>query len=184
MTGPIRGFMTIVGLAALTCALTACDSSLGGNPTPASPSGSAPSSAPTSQTDTPLAGTSPCKTLDQALAGQGFPPATPSTADLEHACDTQKEGAGVFSLGLQDGEAYDTSIANPAKATPGSVRARRAILEREPTQQTGVCAVSVEVKPKSRATIAVSFAQGTTDEACTEARTLASAVELLLPRNS
>lgn len=125
---------------------------------------------------------SPCKTLDQALAGQGFPLSTPSTADLEHACDTQKAGVGVFSLGLQDGQAYDTSVADPAKASPGSVRDRRAILEREPTQQTGVCAVSIEVKPKSRATIAVSSSRGTTDEACTKARALASAVELLLPK--
>ncbi|QYN23373.1 hypothetical protein [Amycolatopsis sp. DSM 110486] len=131
-----------------------------------------------------MAGLSTCKTLDQAVAGQGFSAAQASIADPEHACDTQQEGAGVFSLGLQDGEAYDTSIANPAKATSGSVRARRAILEREPTQQTGVCAVSIEVKPKSRATIAVSFSRGTTDEACTKARTLASAVELLLPKNS
>ncbi|MET7995166.1 hypothetical protein ABZU76_30140 [Amycolatopsis sp. NPDC005232] len=184
MTGPIRGFVTFVGLAALACALTACDGSVGGNPAPAGPAASASSSAPTSQSDTPLAGMSSCKTLDQALTGQGFPPSTPSIADPEHACDTQKEGFGVFSLGLQDGEAYDTSIANPAKASAGSVRARRAILEREPTQQTGVCAVSIEVKPESRATIAVSSSRGTTDEACTKARTLASAVELLLPKNT
>ncbi|WP_432848143.1 hypothetical protein ACQPXB_45265 [Amycolatopsis sp. CA-161197] len=184
MTGPIRGFMTIVGLAALACALTACDGSVGGNPTPVSPSGSAPSSSPTSQTDTPLAGMSPCKTLDQTLAGQGYPPASPSIADQDTACDTQKSGQDHLSLGLQDGQSYDTSIPNPAKATTGNVRDRRAILEPEPTQQAGSCAVSIDVKPTSRATVFAALTSGNTDDACLRARLVAEAVEQLLPKNT
>ncbi|MEV4598676.1 hypothetical protein AB0K15_14835 [Amycolatopsis sp. NPDC049253] len=184
MTGPIRGFATIVGLAGLACALTACGSSVGGNPTAVSPSRSAPSSSPSSQTDTPLAGMSPCKTLDQALAGQGYPHASPSIADQKTACDTQKFRQAHLSLGLQDGQSYDTSIPNPANATTGNVRARRAILEPEPTQQAGSCAVSIEAKPKSRATVFAALTSGNTDDACLRARLVAEGVERLLPKNT
>ncbi|MET7995168.1 hypothetical protein ABZU76_30150 [Amycolatopsis sp. NPDC005232] len=181
MTGPIRGFVTFV---ALTCALTACDGSVGGNPTPVSPSGSTPTSAPSSQSDTPLAGMSPCKTLDQALAGQGYSPSTPSIADPEHACDADKPGQDNLGLVLQDGQSYDANLSNPSKDQTGHVRARRAILELEPTGQEGLCAVRIEVKPKSRALVSASLAPGTTDAACTRARAVAEAVELLLPKTS
>ncbi|MEW2503576.1 DUF3558 family protein [Amycolatopsis sp. NPDC047767] len=184
MTGPIRGFVTFVGLAALACALTACDGSVGGNPTPVSPSGSASSSAPSTPSDTPLAGMSPCKTLDQAVAGQGYSPSTPSIADQEHACDADKPGQDYLGLVLQDGQSYDANLPNPSKAQTGHVRARRAILELEPTGQEGLCAVSIEVKPKSRALVSASLAPGTTDAACTRARAVAEAVELLLPKNT
>ncbi|MEW2503579.1 hypothetical protein AB0878_24215 [Amycolatopsis sp. NPDC047767] len=183
MTGPIRGFMTIVGLAALACALTACDSSVGGNPTPASPSRSAPSSSPSSQTDTLLAGMSPCKTLDQALAGQGYPASTPSIADPEHACGTDNTQDNL-GLVLQDEQSYDANLSNPSMAQPGSVGTRRAILELEPTRQAGLCAVRIEVKPNSRALVSAALTSGNTDEACTRARAVAEAVELLLPKTS
>ncbi|WP_432848145.1 hypothetical protein ACQPXB_45270 [Amycolatopsis sp. CA-161197] len=182
MTGPIRGFVTFVGLAALACALTACDGSVEGSPTPASTSGSAPTSTSAAQSDTPLAGLSACKLLDQALAGQGYPPATQSVADPEHACGTQKQDD--IGLDLQDGQSYDANLSNPSKAQTGNVRDRRAILELEPTGQTGICAVRIEVKPKSRALVSASLAPGTTDAACTRAEDVAEAIELLLPKNT
>ncbi|QYN23374.1 hypothetical protein [Amycolatopsis sp. DSM 110486] len=183
MTGPIRGFVTFVGLATLACALTACDGPVGGNPTPVSPSGSASSSAPSTQSDTPLAGMSPCKTLDQALAGQGYPASTPSIADPEHGCSTDKTQDNL-GLVLQDGQSYDTNLSNPSMAQPGHVRTRRAILELEPTRQAGLCAVRIEVKPNSRALVSAALTSGNTDEACTRARNVAEAVELLLPKNT
>ncbi|HWD02350.1 MAG TPA: hypothetical protein VG674_07850 [Amycolatopsis sp.] len=185
MTGPIRSLAAFVGLAALACALTACDgSSVGGTPAPATSSSSAPSSS-AGQSNTPLAGLSPCKTLDQALAGQGYPAATPDIADPEHVCDAQKPGQDDYlGLGLQDGQRYDTSISNPEKTQKGNVRDRRAILEPEPNHGSGICAVSIEVKPESRAIVSASLASGTTDQACTAAENLAAAVELLLPKTN
>jgi hypothetical protein len=182
--GPIRSIATLVGLAALVCALTACSgSSVGGTPAPATSPATAPSNS-AAQSDTPLAGLSPCKTLDQALAGQGFPPATPDIADPEHACGSDKPGYGSVGLGLQDGVVYNTQLGDPDKIQGGTVRNRRALLEIGTNHTSGGCAVDMEVKPHSRASVDVHLSSGSLDQACTDARKLAEEVELLLPTST
>ncbi|MFI5608425.1 hypothetical protein [Amycolatopsis sp. NPDC051903] len=182
MTGPIRGFVTFVGLAALACALTACDGpSVGGTPAPATPSASAPSSS-AAQSNTPLAGMSPCTTLDQALAGQGYPPAKPESADIEHSCGTDRPDGHGVSLQLQDGMTIDQDLTDPSVAKTGSINGRKAILERGLLHATGGCAVRMEVKPHSRAIVVGTLANGSTDEACDYADSVAKAVEVLLPK--
>ncbi|HWD02349.1 MAG TPA: hypothetical protein VG674_07845 [Amycolatopsis sp.] len=165
--GPIRSIATLVGLA---CTLTACGgSAVGGTPAPASP---APSSS-AAQSATPLAGLSPCATLDKAIAGQGFPPATPSVADPEHACGTKKAGYGSIGVNLQDGQSYNTNFGDPDQIQEGTIRKRRAILEMATDHTSGSCAVSMEVRPHSRAMVFVGLSAGTTDQACTDTKTLA-----------
>ncbi|MEV8611188.1 hypothetical protein AB0383_25255 [Amycolatopsis sp. NPDC051373] len=122
--------------------------------------------------------------MDQALAAQGFPASAPSSADLEHACDTTKPGAGTFGLDLQDGQSYDTNFANPASTQTGHVRDRLAVLQLETNHQAGTCAVSIEVKPKSRAIVFGALTSTDTDQACIQTRKVAEAVELLLPKNT
>lgn len=182
MTGPIRGFVTFVGLAALACALTACDGSVGGSPTPASTSGSASTSSSAVQSDTPLAARSACKLHDQALAGQDYPPATQSVADPEHACGTQKQDD--IGLDLQDGQSYDQGLSNTAQATRGKVRQRAAIFEPNINGGSGGCAVNIEVKPKSRAIVVATLSTGSTDDARLKARAVAEAIDALLPKTS
>lgn len=130
---------------------------------------------------------SPCKTLDQALVGAGFPLATPSIAD-ERACSAQKidasTGKGVdVGLDLQDGQKIDENITDPSKASTGTVNKRAAIEQREPQGSPGQCAIHIEVKPSSRAIVLVT-AGSDTENACKIAEDYAAKVEPLLPKNT
>ncbi|MEW2503580.1 hypothetical protein AB0878_24220 [Amycolatopsis sp. NPDC047767] len=182
MTGPIRGFVTFVGLAVLACTLTACDSSVGGTPNPAPPQPTSPSTS-AGQTDTPLAGISACATLDKALAGQGFPPGHPSAADPQHGCLASKPQFGTAGLDLQDGRNYKEAVYDPSKTSTGQVGNRNAVLERDIQGAEG-CVVYMEVKPNSRATLTMGMYRSPIGEACKTIVPLAQAVDALLPPNS
>ena len=125
---------------------------------------------------------SPCKTLDKALAGQGFPTSAPDTADPDHACTTTKPQFGSAGLVLQDGQTIEQGITDPSATKTGTVHTRRAILERGLLGATGGCAVRMEVKPKSRAIVSGTLSTGTTDQACDYTSSLAEAVEVQLPK--
>ena len=131
---------------------------------------------------------SPCKTLNQALAGLAFPTATPSIANEKQACSSQKidsaTGKGVnVGLALQDGQRFDENITNPSKTSTGSVNKRVATEEREPQGSPGQCEIHIEVKPSSRAIVLIS-AGSDTDNACKIAEDYAAKVEPLLPKNT
>jgi hypothetical protein len=111
-----RSFVTLAFLAAVTCGLAASNGSVGGTPDPAT--SSAASSDSGDQSETPLAGMSPCKILDKALTGQGFPAATPAAADPEHACTTDKPQFGTAGLLLQDDRAINDGLTDPSKTGP------------------------------------------------------------------
>jgi hypothetical protein len=148
------------------------------------PTSTGPSSTPSATSDTPLAGLSPCATLDKALTGQGFPAAAPTAADPEHSCATLKPQFGTAGLLLQDGRALNEGLTDPSKTRTGTVHSRTAILEPAPLGASGICAVTMEVKPKSRATVAGALSTGTTDQACDFARRAAESVEPLLPQDN
>lgn len=127
---------------------------------------------------------SSCKTLDQAIAGQGFAASTPTLADPEHACEAKMASSGEVGLNLQDGQSYDADLVNPVSTQTGNVGHRRAILELQTNHQPDACAVSIEIKPKSRAIVVAIFPGVGTDTACAKARSVAEAVEPLLPANT
>jgi hypothetical protein len=172
----------LISLAALSLALSACTSKVGGNPGPASTPPTSPSSA-TSNAD-PFVGMSPCTLLDQALAGEGFPPAAPNSADPKHACSTNKPPFGTVALTLQPGQTLAGSVTDPSKAHTGDVNGRPAIEERERVGAKGGCDVSMEVKPDSRAVVVATLVSRNTDEACTYAGQAATKIEPLLPKTS
>jgi hypothetical protein len=183
VTGSIRSLSAITSILVLVCILTACSDKVGGQPAPTSTSAN-PSSAPSTGGNTPLAGMSPCATLDKALTGQGFPPSTPTVADPEHGCATDKPQVGGLSLLLQDGQSINENLTDPSKTQTGTVHERAAILEPGFLGTSSGCAVDMEVKPKSRAVVVGTLSTGTTDQACTFTRAAAEAVEPLLPKNN
>lgn len=183
VTGLIRGLSAIASVVVLVCALAACSSQLGGRPAPV-PTSTGPNSTPPMTGVTPLAGLSPCATLDKALAGQGFPAAIPTAADPEHGCATDKPQVGGLTLLLQDGQSINENLTDPSKTQTGHVHGRTSILEPSFLGTSGGCAVDMEVKPKSRAIVIGTLSTGTTDQACDFTTTAAEAVEPLLPTNS
>ncbi|MEU4517637.1 DUF3558 family protein [Amycolatopsis sp. NPDC024027] len=176
---------TVLALATLALALSACDSKVGGTPQAA---GTSSSNAPTTKPsggggDNPFAGMDPCKLLDQVLAGQGYAAAKRSDADAAHNCDTKKTDYGVIGLALQPGQSINDIVTAPGKAVTGDVNGRPAVQERDALGGTGSCDVSMEVKPKSRATVLVTLQTAGTDEACQVANDVSTKVEPLLPAN-
>ncbi|WP_103336454.1 DUF3558 family protein [Amycolatopsis sp. CA-126428] len=178
---------TVLALATLALALSACDSKVGGTPQAAgTSSSSAPTTKPSGATgDNPFGDMKPCTTLDQALNGQGYPASVPTTADAARSCTTEKKTGDDsirVSLSLHAGQTINENIADPSKASTGTVNDRPAVQEREPIGAKGQCSVGMEVKPKSRALVAVTLGVGTTDQACTDVNDISTKVEPLLPK--
>ncbi|MGV9363432.1 DUF3558 family protein [Amycolatopsis sp. NPDC003731] len=187
MTRAVRLRATVLALAASALALSACDSKVGGTPQAAdTPSSSSSATQPSGATaDNPFGAMKPCPTLDQALSGQGYPAAAPTTADAARSCTTEKkvgdETIGV-TLSLHAGQTINENIADPSKASTGTVNDRPAVQEREPIGAKGQCAIAMEVKPKSRAAVSVTLSFGTTEQACSDVNDVATKVEPLLPK--
>ncbi|MEC3978581.1 DUF3558 family protein [Amycolatopsis sp. H20-H5] len=167
-------------LAALALTLTACSSAVGGSATPAT-TPPPTSASPTSPTD-PFLNSNPCTILDQALAGEGYPTAVPSSADPKHACSFNKPTYGTVGLLLQAGQTIDEGIPDPSKARTGHVKDRRAIQVRENVGAKGDCMNKIEVKPNSRAIVVVTLVSRDTDEACTYANQASAKIEMFLPK--
>lgn len=171
---------------ALGFGLTACTSTVGGQANPSS-TDSTPSTSTAADPANPFAGVDACTILDQALAGQGFPPGVPAVAAAEHSCRTSKPTSGDtpgidLGLVLQAGGNYRDNVNNPDKASDGKVNGRPAIEEQEPLRAKGQCAIRFQVRD-SRALFSLTFGSDTA-AACKKIEELAPKVEPLLPKNN
>lgn len=177
----------LTSLVLLTLVVSACDSKVGGTPQAAdTPTSNAPTTGPSGTTaDNPFGDMKPCATLDELLRGQGYPAAIPTAADSARTCTTVKkvgDDSIRVSLSLHAGQTINENIADPSKASSGTVNDRVAVQEREPIGAKGQCDVKMEVKPKSRAIVAVTLGVGTTDQACTDVNDFATKFEPMLPK--
>lgn len=128
-----------------------------------------------------------CALLDELLAGQGFPKASPDVADPGHACGTSKPSSATtrgldVGLNLQAGRGYKENITDPGKARTGDVNGRPAIEEPAPLGSPGQCSIVMSVEPGSRAIVDVSSGSDTT-AACDTAKQLATQFEPKLPKS-
>jgi hypothetical protein len=174
---------------AIALGLSACTSQVGGQATPSSPAAGTTAPATSTATADPFAALSPCTILDQVLAGQGFPPATPTIASSKVTCHVTKATSGDtpgvdVGLSLQPGRGYKENVGNPSQASEGKVNGRPAVEEREPEHSSGQCGVWLEVKPLSRVLVLVSSSRSDTAAACTQVEEIAAKVEPLLPKNN
>jgi hypothetical protein len=173
---------------ALTLVLSSCTSQIEGQANPSSAAaGTTTPDTKTSSPDNPFEGLNSCTILDQVLAGQGFPAATPTLASSKVTCAANKLTSGNtpgvdVSLSLQPGRGYKENVGNPSQASEGNVNGRPAVEEREPENSPGQCGVWMEVKPSSRALVLVSSSMET-PAACTKVEEVAAKVEPLLPKN-
>ncbi|WP_244210945.1 DUF3558 family protein [Amycolatopsis kentuckyensis] len=166
--------------------MAACTSQVGGQANPSSSAANSPAPS-TVASGSPFAGLNPCTMLDQALAGQDFPPATPTIARSKESCGTNKLASGNtpgvdVALSLQAGQSYRDNVGNPSQASEGKVNGRPAVEEREPEHSSGQCGVWLDVKPQSRALVLVSSSSDTA-RACQLVGDIAAKVEPLLPKN-
>ncbi|WP_206785243.1 DUF3558 family protein [Amycolatopsis sp. MtRt-6] len=176
-------------LAALAVALglTGCTSQVGGQATASSSAAQSTPPGTNSPSTSPFSGLNQCSMLDEALAGQGFPRATPTVARAKESCRTSKATSGDSPgvdviLSLQTGQNYRDNVGNPSQASEGNVNGRPAVEEREPENSSGQCGVWLEVKPNSRALVLVSSGSDTAT-ACAQVEAIAEKVEPLLPKN-
>ncbi|MGW3996956.1 DUF3558 family protein [Amycolatopsis sp. NPDC004772] len=181
-----RGITIVLAIAALAGGLAGCTSEVGGQAAPSSQAAGTTTPA-TGDPDNPFAGLSPCAILDQVLAEQGFPPATPTLADSKNGCGTKKPTSGNVqsvdvALVLQPGGNYRDNVNNPGQASEGKVNGRPAIEEQEPQHSSGQCSIRFQVKQNSRALLVLSSDLDTAS-ACKQVEDVAAKVEPLLPKN-
>lgn len=178
----IRHMFTILALPLATLALTGCSSNVSGQGTTAPTSSTAPPASST-PTNNPLSSLDPCKVIDQAVTGQGYPPGQSSKVVLNQGpnCETQKSGIGTDSILFQDGLTIDANLPTSGQISRGTINNRRAAQAREALGLKDSCSVAMEVKPNSRAIVIVTLTTGTTDQACQAANDLAIKVDPLLP---
>jgi hypothetical protein len=129
-----------------------------------------------------------CQLVDKALAGQGFPPAAPTVADAKRTCGARKSIAAAggdtglsVAISLQNGQKYLDSITKPDSARTGKLNGRPFVQQREPVSLHGGCQIALAVGDNARVLIVVTSGDDTAG-ACTEAQTVASAIEPELPK--
>ncbi|WP_134731460.1 DUF3558 family protein [Amycolatopsis nivea] len=173
--------LAIVGTAA-------CGNPVNGAATPTA-STLAPASSPASSSDNPFASLNQCQLVDQILAGQGFPPATPSVADSKRSCRSEKtsdnaakDPAAEVGIALQNGQKYTDNIQNPNSAHEGNVDGRKLIEQRDLLGSPGGCQIGMEVGPNARALVIVLIGDDTA-AACKKAEDVATALDKRLPRS-
>ncbi|MET9263128.1 DUF3558 family protein [Amycolatopsis sp. NPDC004079] len=178
-----RAKITLIALGALGIVAAGCSSPVSGTPQPDKPA----SSAATPKSGNPFAARNQCALLDQILTGQGFPKATPTVAQPERACASQKPSVGTergmdVSLFLQEDRLYTDTVPHPETARRGDINGRPSIEEPEPQNSPGQCDITMAVEPHSRASLLVTTSLDT-KTACAAAEKYATAVEPLLPKN-
>ncbi|WP_084470162.1 DUF3558 family protein [Amycolatopsis benzoatilytica] len=183
----IKKSFGILTLLSAVAALGGCSKSVDGateSSTPTSPS--APSSS-ASSAEGSLTGLNQCDLLDQALAGQGFPPAKPTVADSKRTCGSQKlppSGSSapsvVVALSLQSGQRYTDNVNHPETARTGHIKKRASIEQPAPLGISGGCQINMAVGENSRVLVVVTSGSDT-DGACKMAANVAAAVEPKLP---
>lgn len=180
----------LIAVAFTALAASACTSQVGGQANPSS-TGSTPDTSTTAPSSAdpanPFASLNPCSLLDQAIAGEGFPPATPTVADAKESCAANKPRSGDVSpvdvaLSLQPGRGYKNNVSNPSQASEGKVNERAAVEVREPRASPGQCGIWLEVKPSSRAFVLVTSGSDTANS-CKLVEGFAEKIEPLLPKN-
>jgi hypothetical protein len=167
-------------------ALAGCTSQVGGQANPSSTAAESTAPSTGGATDSPFADMNPCTVLDQVLAGEGFPQATPTLARSKESCGANKPTSGNtpgvdVSLSLQAGQNYKDTVGK-GQAAEGNVNGRPAIEEREPQNSSGQCGVWMDVQPDSRALVLVSSGSDT-PTACKKVEEVAAKIEPLLPKN-
>lgn len=181
-----RAKLPLVLLGALGLATAGCSSPVAGTPQPDKPTAAASTSAAAPTSGNPFAARNQCALLDQILAGQGFPKATPSVAQPDRACAAQKPSSGTgkgiqVGLFLQEGRLYTDSITHPETAKRGDINGRPSVEEPAPLGTPGQCDITMAVEPHARADLGVT-SDLPTEEACAQAEKYAIAVEPLLPK--
>ncbi|AXB47579.1 DUF3558 family protein [Amycolatopsis albispora] len=123
-----------------------------------------------------------CEVLDRAVVGQGFPPGTFSGIGSDNGCRTQVTGTAL-GLTLDDRQGIDAlAAADPGKSFSGHVGERRAVQVKDSVGDGGACEIGIEVAPQARAVVMVVLGSNRpTDEACSKAKEIATAIEPVLP---
>ncbi|WP_297546402.1 DUF3558 family protein [Amycolatopsis sp.] len=165
--------------------LASCTSTVNGQPNPES-SSSGPTTSASSNTGDPFAGLSTCVLVDQAVAGQGFPPSQPDPVidPSRRQCGTKKPGFGNIGMELQAGQPYNTNLPANGTRTEGDISGRPSVQLQNTVSGEGGCDVVMEVKPNSRVIVLATLSTGTTAQACDFVGQVATKIERLLPKNN
>ncbi|UJW32818.1 DUF3558 family protein [Saccharothrix sp. AJ9571] len=174
--------LSVIAVAALTVLSAGCTPNEEGRPQPvrtldASPSSVSPGGSPAGFGDLKS-----CDLLDKALEGQGYPASEADNVGSSNGCSTNKFGSAM-SLNLDDKQGVDDLAADPSKAYDGKINGRRIRQVKEIDGSEATCLVLLEVSAKARAMVSVTLGtQGSTNQACDDAFSVAQAVEPQLPK--
>ncbi|MFI6030766.1 DUF3558 family protein [Amycolatopsis magusensis] len=161
--------------------LAGCTSGQGGQAQPVSTPQDAPASSEITASPQGLHGLKACAVLDKALQGRDFPPGEADNVGSANGCSASKFGSAT-SLNLDDRQGIDDLDADPAKAHDGKINGRPIRQVREIDGDEATCLVLLEVTAKVRAMVSVTLGtQGSTEQACSDAFSIAQAVEPQLP---
>lgn len=146
----------------------------------------AASSAPVASSDGSAVfdGTAACELLDVVGSPLGFPPGRVSNTGSDNGCQTSKSGVAL-SLDLDSRQSYDDLRGDPNLIFDGTVNQRPAKLRHDKTKGLVGCSVSLRVATMARAIVGIGTGvNGTSEQACEQAKQAAEGIEPLLPEQA
>ncbi|WP_181777623.1 DUF3558 family protein [Amycolatopsis pittospori] len=174
----------VITLASLLLTLAGCTTEKPGNPTPSTPAPSSPGQNSSAAPADIFGDLKACDLLEPISSSLGFDPPAIETYESENGCGSSKPrygtvavylvpNAGIADLKSDTGEVKQTSIAGrEAVELPGSAG-------------KGACLIGIAVAEKARVTVNLGLSNsGTTEQACTDARSIAEQIAPKLPRGN
>ncbi|MFC9255516.1 DUF3558 family protein [Amycolatopsis thailandensis] len=177
------GSSWMIVMAASISTLTACAAESKGAPAPA-PLSTLSERETSEPAQDVFADLKACDLLEPASGEQGFAPAAPETLESDNGCGSSKPRYGTVAFYLVPNAGIAELKSDTGEKNQITIAGRKAV-ELPGSAGKGACLIGISVTEKARATVNLGLSNsGTTEQACTDAKSIAEQIAPKLPRGN
>ncbi|RSN20784.1 hypothetical protein DMC63_11000 [Streptomyces sp. WAC 05977] len=172
-----------IALVALPFALAGCTTEKPGNPTPSIPAPSTSSQNASSSPQDAFGDLKACDLLEPVASSLGFEPPAVETYESDNGCGSSKPRYGTVAVYLVPNAGIADLKTDTGEVNQITVGGRKAV-ELPGSAGKGACLIGISVAEKARATVNLGLSNsGTTEQACTDAKSIAEQIAPKLPQS-
>ncbi|AIG80338.1 Putative secreted protein [Amycolatopsis japonica] len=174
----------LIALAALPLALAGCTTEKPGNPTPSIPAPSTSGQGSSASPQDAFGDLKACDLLEPIASSLGFDPPAAETYESDNGCGSSKPRYGTVAVYLVPNAGITELKTDTGEMNQITVAGRKAV-ELPGSAGKGACLIGIAVAEKARATVNLGLSNsGTTEQACTDAKSIAEQIAPKLPQGS
>lgn len=162
--------------------LAGCTNSNGGTPQPTQSSAQSTGSTASESPRDPFGDIRACDLFQPVTEAQGFEPPKEVKFESDNGCQARKSGVGTASMYLVDA-GIDKLEDLGGTRSPAKIAGKDAVVIAGAGGSSS-CFIGMAVGADARATVSMTLASGSNEEACDSAKSIAEAVAPKLPQSS